>query len=75
MTQPALTAVPGNSVITIEDLLRSPAVQLRMTAGKFANLPACRVSDLEDPTLSSIQDDHDYRHGYSAQRPASVRLC
>jgi purine catabolism regulator len=45
--------VPGNGVITVEDLLRSPALQLRLIAGESGisrRVAWAHVSELEDPT-------------------------
>jgi PucR family transcriptional regulator, purine catabolism regulatory protein len=53
MTQPTLIGVPGNGVITVEDLLRSPALQLRLIAGESGvsrRVAWAHVSELEDPT-------------------------
>jgi PucR family transcriptional regulator, purine catabolism regulatory protein len=52
-TQPTLAAVPGKGVITVEDLLRSPALQLRLIAGEpgiSRRVAWAHVSELEDPT-------------------------
>ena len=48
-----LTSVPGDGVITVEDLLRSPALQLRLIAGESGTsrrVAWAHVSELEDPT-------------------------
>jgi purine catabolism regulator len=53
MAQPTLVRVPGNGVITVEDLLRSPALQLRLIAGESGisrRVAWAHVSELEDPT-------------------------
>jgi PucR family transcriptional regulator, purine catabolism regulatory protein len=45
--------VPGDGVITVEDLLRSPALQLRLIAGESGTsrrVAWAHVSELEDPT-------------------------
>ncbi len=45
--------MPGNGVITVEDLLRSPALQLRLIAGESGisrRVAWAHVSELEDPT-------------------------
>ncbi len=45
--------MPGNGVITVEDLLRSPALQLRLVAGESGisrRVAWAHVSELEDPT-------------------------
>jgi len=45
--------VPGNGIVTVEDLLRSPALQLRLIAGESGISRRVRwahVSELEDPT-------------------------
>jgi purine catabolism regulator len=45
--------VPGGGVITVEDLLRSPALQLRLIAGESGTsrrVAWAHVSELEDPT-------------------------
>jgi PucR family transcriptional regulator, purine catabolism regulatory protein len=45
--------VPGSGVITVEDLLRSPALQLRLIAGAAGlsrRVAWAHVSELEDPT-------------------------
>ncbi|HEY2509189.1 MAG TPA: PucR family transcriptional regulator ligand-binding domain-containing protein [Streptosporangiaceae bacterium] len=45
--------MPGNGVITVEDLLRSPALQLRLIAGQSGvsrRVAWAHVSELEDPT-------------------------
>jgi purine catabolism regulator len=47
------TDVPPNGVITVEDLLRSPALQLRLIAGESGvsrRVAWAHVSELEDPT-------------------------
>ncbi len=52
-TQPTLAGVPGSGVITVEDLLRSPALQLRLVAGEpgiSRRVAWAHVSELEDPT-------------------------
>jgi len=53
IAQLTLTGVPGNGVITIENLLRSPALQLRLIAGESGTsrrVAWAHVSELEDPT-------------------------
>lgn len=45
--------MPGDGVITVEDLLRSPALQLRLLAGESGTgrrVAWAHVSELEDPT-------------------------
>src|SRR5690348_13767331 len=49
----SLSAVPRTGVITVEDLLRSPALQLRLIAGEAGvsrRVAWAHVSELEDPT-------------------------
>jgi purine catabolism regulator len=49
----SLSAVPRTGVITVEDLLRSPALQLRLIAGgegTARRVAWAHVSELEDPT-------------------------
>lgn len=51
--QLTLTGVTGDGVITVENLLRSPALQLRLIAGESGILRRvawAHVSELEDPT-------------------------
>jgi PucR family transcriptional regulator, purine catabolism regulatory protein len=53
IAQPTLASVPGDGVITVEDLLRSPALQLRLIAGESGTsrrVAWAHVSELEDPT-------------------------
>ena len=53
VTQPRLSGVRREGLITVEDLLRSPALQLRLLAGESGTgrrVAWAHVSELEDPT-------------------------
>jgi PucR family transcriptional regulator, purine catabolism regulatory protein len=53
IAQLTLAGVRGDGVVTVEDLLRSPALQLRLIAGESGTsrrVAWAHVSELEDPT-------------------------